>query len=104
MTNHHFANAVSDGPNINESLGHWVADEGMTDATLVWGAIERNTEATLALAHEQRTANLIAYLSTSQLFQWSHSADAAELRARIAVELDLMTEKEAAQLVPRANA
>lgn len=37
-----------------------VADLGQTEATLIWSAIENHATATLALAYEQRTANLIA--------------------------------------------
>lgn len=37
-----------------------VADMGQTEATLIWSAIENHATATLALAYEQRTANLIA--------------------------------------------
>lgn len=39
-----------------------VADLGQTEATLIWSAIENHAQATLALAYEQRTANLIAYV------------------------------------------
>ena len=42
-----------------EGLHEWQAGEGMTDATLIGTAIDANTEANLALAFEQRTANLI---------------------------------------------
>lgn len=44
-----------------EGVHDWQADEGQTDATCIAAAIDANTEATLALAYEQRTANLIAY-------------------------------------------
>lgn len=37
-----------------------IAGEGITDATIIATALEANTQAVLALAHEQRTANLIA--------------------------------------------
>lgn len=37
-----------------------IAAEGLTDATIVWQGLIDNARATLALAHEQRTANLIA--------------------------------------------
>jgi len=46
---------------LTEMIGeNWIAHEGMTDATGIASVIQANTEATLALAHEQRTANLIA--------------------------------------------
>lgn len=38
----------------------WMTDEGVTDATMLATVIDRQAEATLALAFEQRTANLIA--------------------------------------------
>ena len=42
------------------SIGDTVVSEiGQTDATLIWSAIENHATATLALAYEQRTANLI---------------------------------------------
>lgn len=41
--------------NIGQTV---VSEEGQTDATLIWSAIENHATATLALAHEQRTATL----------------------------------------------
>lgn len=46
-----------------EGLHEWQGDEGMTDATHITTAIDANTQATLALAFEQRTAILIAWMS-----------------------------------------
>lgn len=43
-----------------EGLHEWQEREGETDATCIALALDANTEATLALAFEQRTANLIA--------------------------------------------
>lgn len=43
-----------------EGVHEWQGREGETDATCIAMAIDANTEATLALAFEQRTANLIA--------------------------------------------
>lgn len=37
-------------------------DEGLTDAAMLAAAIDAQVQATLALAYEQRTANLIAFL------------------------------------------
>ena len=42
-----------------EGVQEWQADEGQTDAACIAAAIDANTEATLALAHEQRTATLV---------------------------------------------
>jgi hypothetical protein len=39
---------------------HYVAEEGITNETMQFGALNRIAEATLALAYEQRTANLLA--------------------------------------------
>lgn len=43
-----------------EGVHEWQGEEGATDATCIAMAIDANTEATLALAFEQRTANVIA--------------------------------------------
>ena len=39
----------------------YAAEEGITDETMQFSALNRIAEATLALAYEQRTANLIQY-------------------------------------------
>lgn len=44
---------------------HTIAEEGLTDATIIWTGITHLVEATLAVAYEQRTANLIAQVSVS---------------------------------------
>lgn len=44
---------------INEGF---IAEEGVSFETVILSELARNTEATLALAYEQRTANLIATL------------------------------------------
>lgn len=61
------ANPLPGNPHAEETLSQyhyigesWMSEEGMTDATMVAGAIHTQALATLALAHEQRTANLIA--------------------------------------------
>lgn len=45
---------------LEECVDDWASSEGITDATMLAATIDRQTEATLALAFEQRTANLIA--------------------------------------------
>lgn len=40
----------------------WQAEEGATDATLLAMSLDAQTQATLAVAYEARTANLIAAL------------------------------------------
>ena len=42
---------------------HYISEQGITDETMQFGALNRIAEATLALAYEQRTANLIALWS-----------------------------------------
>lgn len=44
-----------------EAIHDWMGDEGVTDATMLAATIEANAQATLALAYEQRTANLIEW-------------------------------------------
>lgn len=46
-----------------EGVHEQQSDEGMTDATLIATALDAQIHATLALAYEQRTANLIAWNS-----------------------------------------
>lgn len=45
----------------------WQSEEGSTDATNIAAILDAQVEATLALAYEQRTANLIALLQTPNL-------------------------------------
>jgi len=54
-----------------EGVHEWQADEGSTDATNIAAAIDAQTEATLALAYEQRTANLMAF-ERSQWEAWQN--------------------------------
>lgn len=42
-----------------EGVHLWQGDTGSTDATEIAAALDAQAEATLALAYEQRTANLI---------------------------------------------
>jgi hypothetical protein len=58
------SNKIAD--DINE---RWVSEEGATDATLIWTAIDALRHATLAAADQQRIANLLA------LAQFSYSND-----------------------------
>jgi len=44
-----------------------IAEEGLTDATIIWQGIIDNAKATLAVFYEQRTANLIAAYQNSNL-------------------------------------
>lgn len=49
-----------------EGTHEWQSREGDTDATQIAAIIDAQVEATLALAYEQRTANLIALWSNPQ--------------------------------------
>lgn len=43
-----------------DAVHDWMGDEGQTDATMLAAILDAHTQATLAVAYEQRTANLIA--------------------------------------------
>lgn len=43
-----------------EGVRDWQSEEGSTEATNIAAALDAQTEATLALVYEQRTANLIS--------------------------------------------
>jgi hypothetical protein len=49
-----------------EGVHEWQSQEGETDATVLAAILDAQVEATLALAYEQRTANLLAYLKYSE--------------------------------------
>ena len=53
-------NAAEVGP-ILDSVHDWQGDEGMTDATELAAVLDANVNASLAVAYEARTANLIAF-------------------------------------------
>jgi hypothetical protein len=60
--NHHPINAHADRAihtieRLDEDV---IADEGITDATIIATALEANTQAVLALAHEQHQRNRLA--------------------------------------------
>jgi len=59
-----------------EGVHEWQSEQGITDATLIAAALDAQTEATLALVYEQRTANLIAFYGYGDI-----------------VELDTITER-----------
>lgn len=42
-----------------EGVHEWQSEEGLTDATNIAAILDAQVEATLALAYEQRTANLL---------------------------------------------
>lgn len=45
---------------ISDFGEYTISDEGLTDATIIWQGLADQAQATLALAYEHRTANLIA--------------------------------------------
>lgn len=56
---------AKDAESTTEIINEWMGHEGQTDATMLAVVLDANTQATLALAHEQRTANLIAALTAT---------------------------------------
>jgi hypothetical protein len=62
---------VCDAGTINEEF---VANEGLSDTTALLSELTRNTEATLAVAHELRTANLIALWASEPGVKPEHAA------------------------------
>lgn len=53
-------NAAEVGP-LLDSVHDWQGGEGMTDATELAAVLDANVNASLAVAYEARTANLIAF-------------------------------------------
>lgn len=47
---------------LDDQVNVWLEQEGETDASMLAVAFSANTQATLALAYEQRTSNMIALL------------------------------------------
>lgn len=86
MSNTHVATAKFRQEGVHE----WQSYEGSTDATNIAEALDAQTEATLALAHEQRTANLIALFTCDEdahmAFGASVGMDADSWKA-VAVEI-----------------
>lgn len=80
--NPHAAESIEADIAIGESA---IAPEGITDATMIASVIQANTSATIALAHEQRTANLIAFASLAAEFGRREIGDpfVAEAQARL---------------------
>lgn len=61
--NTHYDAAATERPQLtNEEVAneHYLGAEGITDETMQFSALNRISEATLALAYEQRTASLIS--------------------------------------------
>jgi hypothetical protein len=82
---------------------HYVAEEGITDETMQFGALNRIAEAQLALAYEQRTANLIALLQLANVEGWAKSADAEIARQQVIEALDIATIEEIVDQINRGR-
>lgn len=92
MPNVHMANAALNAPQLpNEETANeqYVAEEGITDGTMLFGAINRVAEAQLAVAYELRTQNNIEALKIAKLEGWAESADGQALRTMVIEALDL---------------
>lgn len=84
--NKHYDNAMK----IIETAGeNFIQYEGWTETTAMMATVDANTQATLALAYEQRTANLIALFDHTQYvaaFYGDHDKIAAEVRERLGLK------------------
>ncbi|GAA2545836.1 hypothetical protein HD598_002146 [Neomicrococcus aestuarii] len=82
--NKHYDNALK----IIETAGeNFIQDEGWTETTAMMATIDANTHASLALAYEQRTANLLHALEISARSQGTF--DREELKLQVEERLDL---------------
>lgn len=97
MPNVHMATAtlaevdLCDSETANE---RYLAEEGISDETMQFTALNRIAESNLAIAYEQRTANLIALLQLAHAEGWSKSADAEIARAQVIEALDIASLEE----------
>ena len=72
---------VFEGPQIAtpDTINEEIAEQGVTDMTVMLSELARNTESNYALAFEQRTANLIAWQALGrQLDETSEPTPEAE--------------------------
>ncbi|UGL61947.1 hypothetical protein SEA_EASTWEST_64 [Arthrobacter phage EastWest] len=72
----------------------YLAEQGITDETMQFSALHRVAESNLAIAYEQRTANMIAFLALAQKQGWADDDDAKLLQVSIIEALDLAELKE----------
>ena len=75
-------------PTLQDSIHDWQSEEGQTDATMLAGQLEvianellRAADASLDLAYEQRTANLIAYLDLASRLDLAYHPSVAVLKS-----------------------
>ena len=72
-----------------EGVHEWQAEEGSTDATNLAATLDAQVEATLALAYEQRTANLIALYADANNGAVTSGVDYGKLADQIKERLGL---------------
>ncbi|WP_394253673.1 hypothetical protein [Arthrobacter pityocampae] len=84
-SNTHTATAKFRQEGVHEQQSH----EGATDATLIAAILDAQTEATLALAFEQRTANLIAMWRDGAVDPGAPGINYGALLGQIKERLDL---------------
>ncbi|GAA4915654.1 hypothetical protein [Nesterenkonia rhizosphaerae] len=89
-------------------LREWIAREGETDATMLAVVLDSQAQATLAVAYEQRTANLIATLDLLHTYEMTAEPKRTkampnmeqEIQGQLRARLGL-TEGDAKTRVPR---
>ena len=92
MPNVHMREATLNNPQLptaelaNEQ---YLSEDGVTDGTMIFGALNRIAEAQLAVAYELRTRNNIEALKLAKQEGWAESADGQALRTMIMEALDL---------------
>ena len=86
MNNPHFNLASSSRPQlVDEDLANegYLAREGVTNETMQFSALSRIAEATLALAYEQKTANLLAAYTYGIVGPSNESVDESTIITRL---------------------
>lgn len=71
---------------ISDFGEYTVSAEGLTDATIIWQGLVDQAQATLALAYEQRTANLIALAQLTMHEPAHEDYDMAAIYERLGLE------------------
>ena len=92
MPNTHMRDAtIAAAQLISEETANelYVAEQGLTDETMQFGALNRIAESNLAIAYELRTRNNIEALKLAKEEGWAESADGQALRTMIMEALDL---------------
>lgn len=90
-TNTHFSRAKS----MQEGVHDWQSETGQTDATMISTALDALVESNLAVAYEQRTANLLVWAEQARQMMAAGETEALQhpfiekLERDIAERLDL---------------